>query len=249
MIDHTAKGLVGTVVYRPGMNERCACLGVCMLLLLISSAVLAQENVSATGEHKSVEKQTKVHRLSSNKRAIYDGFVYLNRIPEKAQEGESASDVAGRIFGRLANQEGRVLLKLPAGMTRESYLGFTTFLQYEGTTSVGNCVACHAPAEFSDLKKHVVTKGGAPTPTPSLRNLKKRNTDLRKAILAKIAASRQKRSGAADDIDDAYAKINLSKQDVPRLVAFLDLLNDVSDADFRKLILDAKLLDTSKDIE
>jgi hypothetical protein len=220
-----------------------------MLLLLIPSALLAQENVSAPAEQKSVEKKTKVHRLSSNKRAIYDGFVYLNRILEKAEEGESTSDVAGRIFGRLANQEGRVLLKLPAGMNRESYLGFKTFLQYEGKTSVGNCVACHAPADFSDLKKHVVTQGGAPMPTPSLRNLKKRNIDLRKAILGKIAASRQKRSGEADDIDDAYKKINLSKQDVSRLVAFLDLLNDVSDADFRKVILGAKLLDTSKDIE
>ena len=198
---------------------------------------------------KSIEERTKIHRLSTTKRAAYDAFVYLNRIPEKAGKGESPTDLAGRIFGRLANQEGRILLKLPGGMNREAYLGYKTFLRYEGKTSVGNCAACHAPAEFTDLKLHVVTKGGSAKPTPSLRNLKKRKVDLRKALLRKIAASRQRRSGNANEIDKSYAAINISKQDIPRLAAFLKLLNDVSDKDFRNLILKAKLLDTSKDIE
>ena len=157
--------------------------------------------------------------------------------------------MAGRILGRLANQEGRILLKLPAGMKRDSYLGLKTFLRYEGQAKVGNCVACHAPADFTDLKTHVVTKGGSPKPTPSLRNLKKKRVDLRKVILAKIAASRQKRSGEADGIDDAHTKMKLNEKDVAGLGAYLNLLNDVSDAEFRKLILDTKLLDTSKDIE
>jgi outer membrane protein assembly factor BamB/N-acetylneuraminic acid mutarotase len=200
-------------------------------------------------EKQSIENKTKVHRLSSSKRAAYDAFVYVNRIPEAAEEGESAKDVAGRIFGRLANQEGRILLKLPPGMNRDSYLGFKTFFRYEGKARVGNCAACHTPAEFTDLKAHVVTKGGSPKLTPSLRNLKKRKVDIRKAIMGKISASSQKRSRAADKIDDAYAEMNISKQDVPGLVAFLNLLNDVSDLEFRKLILNAKLLDTSQDIE
>ena len=62
------------------------------------------------------ETKPRVHRLESTKRAIYDAFVYVNRIPEKPEEGEEPVDLAGRIFGRLANQEGRVLLKLPTGM-------------------------------------------------------------------------------------------------------------------------------------
>ena len=65
----------------------------------------------------------------------------------------------------------------------------------------------------------------------------------------KITASHQKRSGKADEIDDAYAEMNLSEKDVPGLEAFLNLLNDVSDADFRGLVLRAKLLDTAKDLE
>ena len=117
------------------------------------------------------------------------------------------------------------------------------------TAKVGNCGACHIPAEFTDAKKHVVTKGGSPTLTPALRNLKKRRVDIRKAIMAKVTASRQKRSGKAADIDSAYAEMNISDKDVPGLVAFLKLLDDVPDSGFRELILNAKLLDTSGDIE
>ena len=198
---------------------------------------------------KSIEEKTQIHRLASTKRSLYDAFVYVNRIPEAAEEGESGIDVAGRIFGRLANQEGRILLKLPPGMDRDSYLALKTFFRYEGEAKVGNCGACHIPAEFTDSKKHVVTKGGSPTLTPALRNLKKRNVDLRKAIMAKLTASHQKRSGKADEIDSAYAEMNISEKDVPGLVAFLKLLGDVPDSGFRELILNAKLLDTSGDIE
>ena len=187
--------------------------------------------------------------MSTSKRAAYDAFVYVNRLPEKLEEGETAEDLAGRIFGRLANQEGRILLKLPPGMDRTSYLGFKTFFRYEGAASVGNCTACHTPAEFTDLKSHAVTKDGLAKPTPSLRNLEKRRIDLRKVLVEKITASRQKRSGEGDNIDEAYATMNIATEDIPNVVAFLDLLNDVSDNEFRKLILDATVLDTSENFE
>ncbi len=209
----------------------------CALLMLTALT-------AADAQKQSIEEKTKVHRLSSTKRAVYDAFVYVNRIPEGAEQRESARDVAGRIFGRLANQEGRILLKLPPGMNKDSYLAFKTFFRYEGSGQVGNCAACHVPADFTDSQAHVVTKGGSPTETPSLRNLKEKKVDLRKAILDKIAASNQKRSGEADDIDDAYAVMDISKKDVPGLVAFLNLLNDFSDSEFRELILESKLLDT-----
>ena len=170
------------------------------------------------------ETQPKVHRLVSTKRAIYDAFVYVNRIPEKPEEGETAEDIAGRIFGRLANQEGRVLLKLPAGMDRDSYLAFKTFFRYEGEKQVGNCAACHSPAGFSDSKTHVVTRRGKAMPTPSLRNLDLSSREMEKVILGKIAASDLKRAGKADEIDDAYSAIRLGKEDVPALVAYLGLL-------------------------
>ena len=41
----------------------------------------------------------------------------------------------------------------------------------------------------------------------------------------------------------------MNKGDLHQLMAFLNLLNDVPDQDFRNLILNAKILDTSQDIE
>ena len=229
-------------------------------LLEINASVMADapdwqrtSNASSTegGSPKKVkiEEKTRIHRLSTTKRSPFDAFVYVNRIPEKAEELESPEDVAGRIFGRLANQEGRILLKLPRGMNRDAYLGFKTFLRYERGEKVGKCVACHTLPDFTDLKRHVVTKGGSPIPTPSLRNLKTSKADLRKVILSKIQVSQQKQSGAAKEIDKAYATMNLSKDDVAELVAFLSVLSDVSDTEFRELILNTTLLDTSQEIE
>ena len=195
------------------------------------------------------QKKPKVHRLVSHGRGIYDAFVYVNRIPEKPEEGETAEDIAGRIFGRLANQEGRVLLKLPAGMDRNSYLAFKTFFRYEGEQQVGNCAACHTPSEFADSKTHVVTRSGKAVPTPSLRNLNLSSEELEKVIIAKIGASRLKQAGEADEIDDAYSAIRLDKKDVPGLVAYLDLLKDVPDEKFRDLILEATVLDTTGDLD
>ena len=197
----------------------------------------------------SVEEKTRVHRLASTRRSIYDAFTYVNRLPEVPEEWEEPIDVAGRIFGRLANQEGRILLKVPAGMDRQSYLAFKTFFRYEGEAAVGNCAACHTLAEFSDEKEHIIIAGGSPVKTPSLRNLRQTKVDVGRVIREKIAASEKKRSGEADEIDDSYGVMNISEEDVPGLVAFLDLLNDVPDEDFRKLILDVTLLDTSGDIE
>ena len=232
--------------------RRRTCVTACVLLILAALPAVDAQELSAekpNAKKQSIEKKTQVHRLSSTRRSVYDAFAYVNRIPEGPEEGESARDVAGRIFGRLANQEGRILLKLPPGMDRDTYLAFKTFFRYEGKMNVGNCAACHTPAKFTDSKAHIVTKGGSSTATPSLRNLKKRKGDIRKAIMGKIAASRQKRSGEADEIDNAYAEMNISTKDVSGLVAFLNSLNDVSDSDFRGLILKSKLLDTSEDIE
>ena len=131
----------------------------CALLILGAPPV-------ADTQEKSIEEQTKVHRLENTQRAIFDAFTYVNRIPEVVEEDESPLQLAGRIFGRLGNQEGRILLKLPPGMDKESYLAFKTFFRYEGEQA-GNCAACHVPREFSDTVKHVVTKGGSPTATPS----------------------------------------------------------------------------------
>jgi len=193
----------------------------------------------------TIEKKTRIHRLSTTKRSTFDAFTYLNRIPEKPYSDETAEEFAGRIFGRLANQEGRILLKAPAGMDRLAYNGFKTFLGYEGTASVGNCTACHTPPLFTDGKSHVVRKDGRAKPTPSLRNPGKGRVNLQKALLQKIQAAREKQAGKADTVSKYYSAMTLDKQDIPGLIAFLKLLEDMPDDRFRKLILQAKVLDTS----
>lgn len=219
--------------------------------MTLSLVFLATPFVTADDEQTSVAEKTRVHRLSTNNRSPYDAFAYVNRIPESPGEGESPDDLSGRIFGRLANQEGRILLKLPPGMDRDTYNAFKRFFRYEttGTTTAGNCAACHTPVEFTDFKQHIVTKGGDPQPTPSLRNLNKRHLDLVQVLQDKIAAADQKRSGEANEIADAYSKMNITDKDIPGLVKFLAQLNDVDDEAFRKLILDSTLLDTSEPTE
>lgn len=217
-------------------------MGYIVLFIGITPNTLAQET--------SVEEETKIHRLESTKRAIYDAFTYVNRIPEAPEAEETPLMLTGRLFGRLANQEGRVLLKLPPGMNKESYIAFKTFFRYEGDyltgdSMIGNCAACHTPAEFTDEKTHITSKGGSALMTPSLRNLKARNIDVKAVIEAKMKASKLKRAGKADDIDDEYAKIRLDKDDIPGLAAFLNLLNDGPDSGFRRLILDAEVVDTA----
>ena len=210
-------------------------------LMLVGMPLWAAEKEGA------LEAQPRVHRLTSAKRAPFDAFVYANRIPESPGPSESSTDFAGRIFGRLANQEGRVLLKLPPGMDGQAYFGFKKFLGSEGDRQTGNCVTCHTPAEFADGKRHVVTKGGPAVATASLRNLKARKVDVEKVVKAKLAASRLKKSGQAEEIDDAYGRINLSEADIPDLVGFMNSLEDVADAEFRNLILDARVFDASTD--
>ncbi len=200
-------------------------------------------------ENVSLEKMTKIHRLATTKRSVFDAFSYLNRLPDRPYNEETPEDFSGRLLGRLANQEGRVLLKTPPGMDRQAYEGFKTFIRYEGEVSVGNCSACHTLSDFTNGKTHVVTKGGKTMPTLSLRNTGQRGVELRAAIKTKIEAARLKKSGEAGQIDDEYARMSLNQNDVSTLIAFLKLLEDVPDEKFRELILKASVLDTSSDLD
>lgn len=196
-----------------------------------------------------MEAETQIHRLATTKRSVFDAFSYVNRIPDKSYDEETPEDFAGRIFSRLANQEGRILLKAPPGMDRPAYEGFKTFLRYEGTASVGNCSACHTLPDFRDGKSHIVTKAGEASLTPSLRNSVSRGVDLKKALGMKLDALHLNQSGETDIISDEYSAMQLSAEDMSNLIAFLKLLDDVSDERFRELILKATVLDTSSDFE
>ena len=211
----------------------------------ILAVLLSAMTLAAADKPESIEAKTGIHRLESTRRSAFDAFVYVNRIPDKPEDGELPEDYAGRVHGRLANQEGRILLKLPPTMDRRAYFGFKTFLGSEGDVNVANCVSCHSPAGFSDGKSHVVAPGGSPKPTPSLRNLKLGNADLEKVIRAKMAASEARKSGAKD-VAEAYARMELTDADVPHLVSFLGTLKDVDDKAFRDLIIQAEVFDATQ---
>ena len=227
---------------RPGIfpktgNNTAFSLAICLGFVVVAST---DGFGQAKPKRTSIEEKTKIHRLASANRSVYDAFVYLNRIPDKVEEDEEILDLTARIYSLLANQEGRVLIKLPKGMNREAYLGYKTFLSTDAKVSNGNCVVCHAPEKFTDLKEHILSKGAKARPTPSLRNMNKRKVDVAKVLLAKLAAA--EKPGAPKD----YKLMKLDKADLTHLEAFLKLLDDVEDKKFRDLILQAKVLDTSQ---
>lgn len=166
-----------------------------------------------------------VHRLESSQRAAFDAFAYVNRIPLEPEADETQEDLAGRILGRLANQEGRVLVKLPPGMNRLAYRGFKIALGSEtGQDFRYSCVACHDIPDFAQTTSK--------PPIPSLRNRLISREELRELLK-----------------NEAHCDIELDDDDVERLQAFLQSMLDVPDAKFRDLILKATALDTSGDIK
>ena len=60
---------------------------------------------SGFGQNKpkptSIEEKTKIHRLATTKRAIYDAFAYMNRIPEKAEEEMNRRKILGNLLTQL----------------------------------------------------------------------------------------------------------------------------------------------------
>jgi hypothetical protein len=174
---------------------------------------------------KSLEEKTGIHRLDSSLRSPFDAFVYVNRIPDKSRKGETPHQFAGRIHGRLANQEGRVLLKLPPGMDRSAYNGFKTFLGSEGDAKVTNCAACHSSPGFA------IPGGG------SLRDRKWSASEFEAIVRSKMAK--------AADGDSGYAGLKISEVDLPNLIAFQNSLAGMGDDAFRELILKAKVVDVT----
>ena len=92
--------------------------------------------------------------ITSEQTSTWDAFSDMNRIPPGPSRDEDPKHYAGRIQGRIGNQEGRVLIKRPLGFSPEAYAGFKTFFRVEGESSVGNCVSCHVPPRFSDFRFH-----------------------------------------------------------------------------------------------
>lgn len=110
----------------------------------------------------------------------YDGFIALNRLPARPAAGESALDYARRLRAELAalrspvwvrdGVDGELALHAhPFVFGPEELDGLLVFLSEEGAPATspsvrlaarergtGNCLACHAPPQFSDFGVHNV---------------------------------------------------------------------------------------------
>lgn len=99
-----------------------------------------------------------VRLLTTPETAPYDAMAYLNRFGTQIEDGEQPADFSGRLFGRIANIEGRGQVKFPEGINELEYQGFKIFMRmYPGgpeSGRVGNCVACHHPPKFTDFAFH-----------------------------------------------------------------------------------------------
>ena len=184
-----------------------------------------KQDATPSPASQSMEKKTGVHRLDNERRSAFDAFVYVNRIPDLPSGDESSRDFAGRIHGRLANQEGRIQLKLPRGFDLPAYRGFKTFLGSEGNAKVTNCVACHSPPNFA------VSSGG------TLRDGEWANADLGEILRNKMQRA------AKGDAD--YAGLKITETDLPNLISFLRSLGTLNDEAFRDHILGAEVVDVT----
>lgn len=228
------------------------------VLLLAGCATMLATGIALAQakRNKELEKAIGIHRYNERGFSIFDAFSHVNRVPSgpMGEFPEEPIDTAGRILGRLANQEGRVQIKLPEGMTKDDYFALKTFFSSDSFyyRKSGNCGACHGAGSFDDGRTHVVKKGGSPVKTPTLRNLRRSDQEISKAILAHLAARRQRMSGAKD-IDEMFSLMNITANDVPALVKFVKLLRDVADRDnmaevrkkFRPLVSGARLVDVA----
>lgn len=92
--------------------------------------------------------------LRSKQNSPYDRFVKLNGLEPAPAGGESAKVFAERTLAKLADLEAKKGLKLNNSFNRTALDGLKIFLRTNGSASVGNCVACHAPPLFTDNSFH-----------------------------------------------------------------------------------------------
>ena len=164
----------------------------------------------------------KVHRLETTFRSPFDAFLYVNRIPTELEQGESPAELAGRILGRLANQEGRVLVKLPPKMDLMGYEGFKFVLEESAAESIRGCLQCHSLPKLGRVD--------STPPIPSLRNRSLSPAELKRALSTKV-----------------HRATAMSMTELDQLHAFMNTLSDLPDNDFRNSILKATVLDLNGD--
>ncbi|MCR9294896.1 MAG: sulfatase-like hydrolase/transferase [bacterium] len=192
------------------------------LLKLAKSASDDAFDWSSVRPAPSREPTAHVHRFASDYRSPFDAFVYMNRIPIEVEALEDQAGLASRIESRLANQEGRVQIKLPPTMKRDAYEGFK--LAAGIGTGSESCFTCHHLPALGHVHRDLSV--------PTLRN----RTYTRKQLSKSLDS-------------EAHKEVSIDGPTVDRMLAFLRTLSNMPDTEFRPLILNATVLDTTGDIE
>lgn len=92
--------------------------------------------------------------LVSDRSTLYDQFVKANGLETEPSPSEAVGTFAARFLARLSSLESGGNLRMPSGFGRQALEGLKTFFRTEGSSSVGNCISCHAPPLFTDLSFH-----------------------------------------------------------------------------------------------
>ena len=239
----------------------------CIAALLEASFAFdssAQEETQAlikVAQRQSKESSgtAKLNTVFTEHTSAFDAMLYLNRIDEGLDpEGDSPQQLSGRVYSRLANQEGRVLIRFPNIYNEEAYQGFKTFYRViptwgSGSTTsteenIGNCIACHIPPDLTDGKLHNLLipqeandKRVDAVETPGLRFVEEEGRSMRNsafktvddAIRLHIETSDLAKAGKLPDADPEFVTMNISESDVLQLAAFLKTLGDVPTENYR----------------
>lgn len=92
--------------------------------------------------------------IKSERTTAYDQFIDANKLEASPAAGEDSKEYGKRILARIAALEAKQQIRLTKGFDPTALKGLKIFLTTGGSSSVGNCVACHAPPLFSDFSFH-----------------------------------------------------------------------------------------------
>lgn len=92
--------------------------------------------------------------LNSRRNSPYDRFIKLNGLNASPADHEAGKQFGQRMLAKLTDLDAVGALKLTNDFNRAAVEGYKIFLRTEGARSVGNCVSCHAPPNFTDFSFH-----------------------------------------------------------------------------------------------
>lgn len=112
----------------------------------ISKPEVIERVATAIAEYMRTQK--------SSRTTPFDKFLQANQLDTAPSGNEESKQYGDRLLTAISALERKRALKMPAGFDNAALKGLKVFFRTDGATSIGNCVACHAPPLFTDLSFH-----------------------------------------------------------------------------------------------